>query len=654
MRAARAARLARLPTLAIVALALAAGPAARPAGAQPAPERRAILVLLPGVSYEDALANPVFAALGRLGGIGLMTTAGANDSANAGYVTLGAGAVAGGPRGRVKPIRSGSVLDIDVDPFRQESPNAEPGRLGTALGRAGRSVQYVLVGEPVDDPGILIAMDSEGRAQTAAADPDLVVIDPGRYPVSPGDIGPFIEVLLASLRVEGAEETLVVATSAGPSPAMESRGDQVAPIAMATTNAEDLTAALERTDPPAAGLTSATTGHEGVIANVDVAPTILRFLGRKVPATMTGSLIEVTGDPPTALHERYLEYARAVTPVGLVVLGVALSSLVAALVLLLWFRYAPGWITVAVAVWGLVGVGMQVALLPASLLPTFDLPVALAAVAALGAAIAGVALAFGRGSPAFTPPAIVAGTGLALVVLDAALGWPSLLTPLVGGSALDGVRFYGLGNTYAGVVLAGAVLLAALFPAAWGALVIVAAAMFAGLPWTGADFGGGETLSAVAGLWVALRLRDRLGRARLPIAVGAFLLGLAVLVVSHRLALEPTHVTRAVEGPGGLLGALGIFVRRLLLNLEVTAATPSVWPVLVGLPVWLVVALRSPGPFREPFERSPAWRDAALTLAAGGMIGYVLNDTYGMAAITFLYVSLAVVFPALRLRWTNA
>jgi len=362
----------------------------------------------------------------------------------------------------------------------------------------------------------------------------------------------------------------------------------------------------------------------------------------------------VAGEPPTALHERYLEYTRAVTPVGIVVLGVGLSSLLAALVVLLWFRNAPGWVSVAVAVWGLVGVGMQIALLPASLLPTFELPVVLAAVAALGAAIAGIALVFGRSSPAYAPPAIVAGTGLALVVLDAARGWPSLLTPLLGGSALDGVRFYGLGNTYAGVVLAGAVLLAALFPAAWGALLIVAAALFAGLPWTGADFGGGVTLWAVAGLWVALRLRDRLGRGSVPVAAAAFLLGLAVFIVAHRLAVEPTHVTRAVEGPGGLLGALGVFVRRLVLNLEVTASTPAVWPALAGLPVWLIVAIRGPGPFREPFERSPAWRDAALTLAAGGMIGYVLNDTYGTAAITFLYVSLAIVYPALRLRWTNA
>jgi hypothetical protein len=33
------------------------------------------------------------------------------------------------------------------------------------------------------------------------------------------------------------------------------------------------------------------------------------------------------------------------------------------------------------------------------------------------------------------------------------------------------------------------------------------------------------------------------------------------------------------------------------------------------------------------------------------MIGYVLNDTYGMAAVTFVFLSAAMVVPALR--WTN-
>jgi hypothetical protein len=33
------------------------------------------------------------------------------------------------------------------------------------------------------------------------------------------------------------------------------------------------------------------------------------------------------------------------------------------------------------------------------------------------------------------------------------------------------------------------------------------------------------------------------------------------------------------------------------------------------------------------------------------MLGYVLNDTYGMAAVTFVFVSAAMVIPTLR--WTN-
>jgi hypothetical protein len=36
-----------------------------------------------------------------------------------------------------------------------------------------------------------------------------------------------------------------------------------------------------------------------------------------------------------------------------------------------------------------------------------------------------------------------------------------------------------------------------------------------------------------------------------------------------------------------------------------------------------------------------------LALAVGGILGYLLNDTYGMASVAFIYLSLGAVYPAL-------
>jgi hypothetical protein len=225
---------------------------------------------------------------------------------------------------------------------------------------------------------------------------------------------------------------------------------------------------------------------------------------------------------------------------------------------------------------------------------------------------------------------------------------------MLGGSALDGVRFFGLGNSYAGVVLAGAVLVASRFAPWAGVGLIGAAALFAGLPFLGADLGGGVTLLAVSGLWFGLRVRGRLDLGSWLVTGALAVLGAILLVLAHRV-LPPgaTHVSRAVQSADGLVGLLEVFGLRLSLNLETTAATPVVWVALLGLPAWLAVAWLRSGPFRRPLERDPAWRHGALALAMGGMIGYVLNDTYGMAAVAFLFLSAAMVYPALVARWTS-
>jgi hypothetical protein len=36
-----------------------------------------------------------------------------------------------------------------------------------------------------------------------------------------------------------------------------------------------------------------------------------------------------------------------------------------------------------------------------------------------------------------------------------------------------------------------------------------------------------------------------------------------------------------------------------------------------------------------------------VVLAVGGILGYLLNDTYGMASVAFIYLSLGAVYPAL-------
>jgi hypothetical protein len=239
----------------------------------------------------------------------------------------------------------------------------------------------------------------------------------------------------------------------------------------------------------------------------------------------------------------------------------------------------------------------------------------------------------------------VGGVALVLIAIDAAMGWPSLLTPLLGGSALQGERFFGLGNSYAGVLMSGVVLVAALLAPFAGIALLVAASLFAALPFVGADIGGGVTLLLLAALWYVLRRDDRLQRKQLVLAAVAAACGIAVLLVLNRFAPSPTHVTRALESSRGPLGLLSILGTRLDDNIRATAAAPGEWAALMAIPIFLAIAVVRAGPFRTSLRAHPAWRDACVLLGMGGILGYLLNDTFGMAEMSFVYLVAALIYP---------
>ncbi|MGH2656306.1 MAG: hypothetical protein ACRDIZ_06385, partial [Actinomycetota bacterium] len=216
--------------------------------------------------------------------------------------------------------------------------------------------------------------------------------------------------------VEG-EKVLVIATGAG-------TAGTATPIVLAAGQPGDLLGAAGEPS----GLASDTTRRGGVVSNLDVEPTIRRFLG--VPlGEAAGSPIRVEGEAPTGLAERYGEWRRSAAPVGLAVLIFALASLAAALVLVIGPWTGAGRM---VSLWVLFSTAVLVALVPTGLLPDLRLPLVLAAIALIAGLLTAGALAAGRRSTT-RPVALVAGTGLALVVVDAALGWPTGLTPLLGG-----------------------------------------------------------------------------------------------------------------------------------------------------------------------------------------------------------------------------
>ncbi|MGH2661085.1 MAG: hypothetical protein ACRDHS_15880, partial [Actinomycetota bacterium] len=428
-----------------------------------------MLVVTAGRSYEDVLQDPILAGLSRRGGLGLMTTSGGDQGARA-AVSLGAGRSASdAPPGPVAFDESDHGLTVDVGPYLAASRPAIPGLLGSAVSDVGLMVAYLDPWSGAADPALLAAMDREGRIRAAylgtfpvQEDPAPATLEATAARLVGGAalvVSPDPRVVPIALEGTTAADVLVIVVAAAPTKAMQQRGDTVTPVVLAQGAPEEL---LDGGSGPA-GLTSRTTRRAGLVSNVDIAPTVLHFLGVPIPAGMIGAPIRAAGEPPTDLHRRYLEYRRVVEPVGFAGLALALASLVGGLAVVFGpWRPSPRlarWVAVA----GLASVALMVAMLPVSLLPAYAWPAAVAALAAAAAALTATALRL-EGARPRVAVTVVAVVGLILVVLDGVLGWPSGLTPLLGGSALEGERFFGLGNTFAGFVLAGVVLGAAWLP----------------------------------------------------------------------------------------------------------------------------------------------------------------------------------------------
>lgn len=424
-----------------------------------------------------------------------------------------------------------------------------------------------------------------------------------------------------------ADELLVVVAGVGPPSANgPADGDHVTGIVVGLGTPARL---LDEGTGPGS-LTSDSTRRTGVVSDLDVAPTILGFLG--IEHDVDGASIDVVeGPPPFELHERYLAQRRMYVPIGTAAALYATGIGLLAIASLALGRWAPARLR-RVAGWGCLSVpALAAGLLAAGHLPELS----------YGTAVPFVAIVTVFGTMAFAPlerrelPLVPVGIGVAVLAfftLEAVLGWSAALTPLLGGSQLDGGRFYGLPNAFIGLLVGASLWVAHPLRASAGVVLIGAVALLAGLPYLGSNLGGAVSLFAAAGLWLAVRERERLGPWR---GLGAFAavtaIGTALILVAHAVSPLRTHVTKFEESAGGL-GIWDTFVDRLQVGFDLIARNPAALVPVLGLPVAVFLVLRPPASVRASLERWPAWRDAVLVTLLAGAVAYVANDSGPAAA----------------------
>jgi hypothetical protein len=392
-------------------------------------------------------------------------------------------------------------------------------------------------------------------------------------------------------------------------------------------------------------LTSDSTRRDGVIVIEDVRATMcdLAFV-----ICAGGAVIHpVDAPPPVDLYQRYLANRRMSVPIQTAAgLYVAFAGLLGVALLAL-RRRVPPWLSSFGAWIPIATLPLAVSLLLAGHLSTLSYATVVPAL--IGGAVIGTAIfvPVARARGTLEALAWMGGVVLSVFVLEAALRWTAAMFTFLGGTELDGGRFYGLPNVDIGLLLGASVFVASrLRRTEAGVALIAAVALFAGLPFAGANLGAAVTLAATAGLWWGLR--DRRGTIPTALAcVAAAGAGLVIVLILNRiLPGPPTHITNFVEGQGD--GVLSTVAHRLRTGIDLIAQNPFAILPVIGVPATLLAVLRPAAPVRASFEQHPGWREALLTILWGSVVAYVANDTgaaalglgFGTALAGLLFVSL--------------
>jgi len=675
----------RLVCVLTIVAALSLLTASVPLQAAPPARPKAIILVLHGVSWEELAAAdvPPLQALLRRAAVGVMNSRVLDSPGwSSPYVTIGAGrgAVGIGWFGLYElPARSAArAADADLglewlrEANRDAHTQAQPGLLGTLMHQCGLTTGLLMtpsrrLGAHIATPSVAVFMDSTalvdrvqyaaaGDARDAVADilsaSDLVCVDlspllarpfPASSPTRPDPealaiLGEMEPIFAQVVDVIDPTRDLLIITSPTCPPYQSPKDMSYAPIAVIGSGFGP------------GLLTSASSRRPGMVSNVDIAPTILRFFVTDSAPPIADTM---SGHPMMTLPARHpLRDVLAISRQGVRLVQ-------------LQYRFAP--VYALGEFFAFLGVGLALAFAPACakrsrrrlrivLLLAMSLPLALLflgpfdpggvvqpyiIVAALAGALTW--LSWREAAPLNSVAALLSVTA-AVVVLDGLTGGHLLDNYLVNFGTY-GTRMYGIGNETVGFVVACAAIGGVLFvqgarKARWSlwllGLWFAVITVVIGAPMWGANFGGG--ISAAFAFAVAY-LGIRAGRPRLRHWAAAIVPAAAVgaLVVAMDLLGGPrtwTHMADSARmiGGGGIQAAADIVARKAQAEWRIMQIVPAL-AITVALCIagmWLL--LRPPARLRAALEANPPVWAGLMAGVAVGVVAIMVDDSGVVAA----------------------
>jgi len=710
----------RIPGLGLVAalLLFTALFGAHPAAAA---EGRVVMVVIDRMSLND-LGTGAFdtivpqAALGLMntnsGGIRNVENTHASIGAGSRIVATGAGFLAFEvdewvqriPAGEEYARRTGvtapdgSVVHLGIariwDLTRALPYQAEVGALGTTL-RTNGLVTGVLGNADWDGiprrPAAMIAMDGRGLVDWGVIGDETLTTD-SQFP---GGVRTDYERLFAAFRESTGVDFLVI--ELGDLSRLDEARPNVLPDVLAGLRAASLGRCAEFVErvrrelvperdlllvvsptPPAVDITagntlspvlmigpegsgtitSYSTRREGIVNNIDLAPTVMRFLNVDAPVKMTGRPLAVIPGAADlaglqALNRQLVLTHNVRVPIIKTYMTIQIAVVIAALLTIL-FRE--------------IGI-VRREYLQALLLVIMSFPLAALLLPLLpqpgpvwvGVEIVAVTLAVGAAAirmsrhTAVGAFAFLGGLTALAILIDLFLGAPLQKFSLLSYDPLGGARFYGIGNEFMGVLI-GAVILTAVCsltltphrfrgPVLGGAGALFLITLFAvANPGIGANMGGTITALVAFLVTILLLLHVRFTRRLILASAGGAFLFLAGLTALEfmRGAEQQSHIGRAArlvfggDLESGLQEAYNIVKRKVSMNLKLLRYT-----------IWSRVYLASLGGlillFYRPIGRMQTFRDqypyvfkGLVGIAVGSVVALIFNDSGVVASATVM------------------
>ncbi len=404
-------------------------------------------------------------------------------------------------------------------------------------------------------------------------------------------------------------------------------------------------------------LYSPTTRTRGLASDTDVEPTVLHLLGLNVPSDMTGRPLEAVSNrvsADTVSYLRYMDRLALLNGAGSVAIMVPLALISLAVVSLCLFLQSTGKAKWQLTSWSLLSAqALPLALLIAPVLRPHTL-------AGYGLEIAAIMCVTGMVATVIAAMTQYAGTtvttALFLLVLisDLVTGGTLVKNALLGGYALSGIRYYGVGNEYLGVVLG-----MVMFPLASLALSqkqhknlklgVAFASLLAALGWPGWGANAGSLIVCSVAA-TALLLPSNRRAFNFTSFVASLIIGLALAFVFAAADAwlggpDVSHAGAALvsaAGPRGPSYLWQIIVRKIEMNL---ALSVSHWLLIAAAitaastaVVWMIFKNRLRAVVTDYPDIALSWRALLWTMAAA-----LITKDSGVVTVVFALGSATVV-----------